>query len=114
MLTYTETRLIVVGKLVKLGWSPCCNHVAAIARKSFQTVSGKQEAHAYLSKGDNFNRALKGTYYWGAVCNLLEPHGILIPLDTDSKACAARVTQFALTVDAVVSDSYGVRLRTVS
>ena len=111
VLKHADVAQAVIGKLIELGWSRCFvfSRDTGTVHKTFHTAVGEKVAHAYLSNGDGFNRTLHGTYQ-SEGRNILEPHSVLIPQNTDVKTCVSLAAEFAVNVETVVSNSFAARL----
>jgi hypothetical protein len=111
VLKHVDVEQAVVEKLIELGWSQCIvfSRDTGAVHNTFHTAVGEKVAHAYLSNGDGFNRTLHGTYQ-SEGRNILEPHSVLIPQDTDLKTCVSLAAEFAVNVETVVSNSFAERL----
>lgn len=107
MTTKIDMLPIINQVLVESGWIPFGG--AAIALKSFETAVGFKEAHAYLSKGDEFNRTLSGDYQ-SEGRNALESSCVLIPVGADAGTVRRLTEQFAKQADARVAQTYAARL----
>ncbi|TXG96143.1 MAG: hypothetical protein E6R08_10240 [Nevskiaceae bacterium] len=103
------TSQIVISALQSLGWQ--VSDGAAIAVKTFETAVGPKQAIAYLSpaRPGAYHRSLFGDYQ-SEGRNILAPHGELIAIDAGPADAERIARRFAAEVDAVVADSYAVRL----
>ena len=97
----------VVAALESAGWVR--SDGAAIASKSFDTVNGKNDAHAFITAGDGINRTLQFQYL-SEGRNVAAADGALIPVGATAEQAARIATAAAARADKSIQDSYGVRV----
>jgi len=97
----------VVAALVSAGWVR--SDGAAIASKSFDTVNGKNDAHAFITAGDSINRTLQFQYV-SEGRNVAAADGALIPVGATAEQAARLATAAAARAEKSIQDSYGVRI----
>jgi len=97
----------VMAALGAAGWMRADG--AAIASKSFDTVNGANDALAFLTRGDGFNRTLQFQYI-SEGRNVTEADGALIPVGATSEQVAGLATAAALRAERSIRESYGVRI----
>ena len=97
----------VLVALESAGWTR--SDGAAIASKSFETVNGQNDALAFMTAGDGFNRTLQFQYI-SEGRNVAEADGTLIPVGATAGQAAELATAAAARAEKSIRDSYGVRI----
>lgn len=97
----------VLVALESAGWTR--SDGAAIASKSFETVSGQKDALAFMTAGDGFNRTLQFQYI-SEGRNVAEADGVLIPVGATAGHAAELAKAAAARAEKSIQDSYGVRI----
>lgn len=96
--------------LVQHGWESLIGTVP-LASKQFQTYVGRKEAHIYLQDfGAGSDCYLLAGDYQSEGRNCLEPHMVSIPKSAKDEEIHQLTVQFALKADAVISETYAMRL----
>jgi hypothetical protein len=109
---HKEIKKLITDRLTSMGWVPVCDfdmqNTMSVATRTFETYVGPKVAIAYLQPYEN-GWNLTGQYD-SVGRNILSTTNVVIPpglVLSDVKAAAER---FAVAVDAVVADSYAMRL----
>ncbi len=97
----------VLAALESAGWIR--SDGAAVASKPFDTVNGENNALAYLTKGDGFNRTLQFNYV-SEGRNVAAADGVLIPVEASEDHAAKLTTDAAARAEKSIKESYGVRI----
>jgi len=103
MLEYDEVFDIVQKALVANGWT--ARPAPTLGIKMYDTAVGPRQAAAYLSKGDEYNRTVKGDYQ-SEGNNVLSASGKLIPIGADAQAIEALALAFCAGADKDIDQSY--------
>ncbi|WP_241754009.1 zincin-like metallopeptidase domain-containing protein [Xanthomonas translucens] len=97
----------VLTALEGAGWTR--SDGAAIASKPFDTVNGRNDALAFITKGDGINRTLQFQYI-SEGRNVAAADGALIPVGATPEQASGLATAAAARAEKSIQESYGVRI----
>lgn len=110
---YMEIKGRIAEQLIAAGWSAIddlsMNHTAAVAQKDYETVVGTKTAIAYATPTKEAICILGGTYE-SEGRNVLSTTTFVVTQGMGPDALAEGVIGFHHKTDAVVADTYAMRL----
>lgn len=101
-------RKTISDELLKHGWT--LDEGSAIASKFYATAVGKKQAHLYLTGKDASGCSLIVGEYFSEGRNALEPHAAFVPGSVSHDQIQGIVARFARNADAVIAQTYAVKL----
>lgn len=107
--SWTPVRNLIAHRLIRYGWR--LNNGSALAVKTFKTAVGDRDAFVYLADcGKNSREFMLQGDYQSEGRNHLDPHPILFAKTSTPEEIQNAASRFAVLVDAVIANTYAMRL----